>query len=196
MGPRGRGDDIESDATPSFLPECAVHLVGERLHQIGQQRAFAGRDEYLDRHARQQPRLAEPAHFGRRDRDPHHEIGRAGLVVARDVGADPADLAVDLGRWLKLTKRKVAGWPNFTWSISCGGNRETKNSRKVYAQEFKTKATVSIRWMRIAFSGLRRLQKAFHLQCGLNIGPRRDAVLEGHQTFQAGKIHLVSIGPA
>ena len=79
----------------------------------------------------------------------------------------------------------IAGWPNFAWSISCGGNRETKNSRKVYAQESKTKATVSIRWMRIAVSGLRRLQKAFHLQCGLNIGPRRDAVLEGHQTFQA-----------
>ena len=33
------------------------------------------------------------------------------------------------------------------------------------------------------------LSLAFHLQCGLHIGSRRDAVLEGHQVLQLGQIH-------
>ena len=48
--------------SPSLLPERPTHLVRERLHQVRQQRAFAGGDEYFDRHAGQHEHVLQVDH--------------------------------------------------------------------------------------------------------------------------------------
>src|SRR5262245_9673236 len=82
----------------SALAEGAQDLIVQRLGEVGDHGAVVSLHEGLDRHSRHQLHVAEPCDLLGMDADAYGVVALPGLVLARDVGGDVGDRAVDLRR--------------------------------------------------------------------------------------------------
>jgi hypothetical protein len=73
-------------------------LIVHWLHDIGHHGAGRGLDEGVDRHAGDELQTVEARQFVIGNTDAHGVVAFALLLFLRDIGADPHDLAVELGR--------------------------------------------------------------------------------------------------
>src|SRR5262245_64764477 len=94
---------------PGRLPlaEGAQDLIVQRLGEVGDHGAVVGLHERLDRHSRHQLHVAEPCDLLWAGADAYRVVALPGLLLARDVGRDVSDRAVDLRRGALVEGREA-----------------------------------------------------------------------------------------
>src|SRR5262245_55041920 len=88
----------EAACSRSPLAEGAQDLIVQRLGEVGDHGAVVGLHEGLDWHSRHQLHVAEACDLLGAGADAYRVIALPGLVLARDVGGNVGDRAVDLRR--------------------------------------------------------------------------------------------------
>jgi hypothetical protein len=81
-----------------FLTERSVDLIPQRLDRIGRHRSLAGLNEGFGGHPRYQRELAKARKLLWRHGDANDIVGQSALLILRQIGGNPADLAFQLRR--------------------------------------------------------------------------------------------------